>query len=98
MIIFFGGYLAERKTRGLYFFSLPNILFPSFSLGVFEGNSVSSHSHFSLLLTFLSFPAHGWRSLAHHGAVYGWISMSKYLGLYASLRILGWVGCLNTEL
>lgn len=88
----------KKNSWFVIFFSLSQIFhFPTFSLGVFEENFFSSHFHFSLLLYLLSFPAHGGRSLAHH-VVYGWISVSKYLGLYASLRILGWVGCLNTEL
>ena len=96
-MIFFEGYLGERKIHGLYFFSLPNILFPWFSLGIYEENSVSSHFRLSLLLTF--YPFHTWWVFVGPPCCI-WMDFGvKIFGLYASLRILGLgVGCLNTEL
>jgi len=54
-MIFFEGYLSERKIHGLYFFLFQIFYFPWFSLGIFEENSVSSHFRLSLLFTFYPF-------------------------------------------
>lgn len=54
----FWGVSGWKKNPWFVFFSLSNILFPWFSLGIFEENSVGSHFRLSLLLTFYLF--HTW--------------------------------------
>lgn len=86
----------KEKFMVCIFFSSKYFISPGFH-SVSLRKILSAHIFvFHCYLPFI-LSTHGGLSLAHHG-VYGLISVSKYLGLYASLRILGWMGCLNTEL
>ena len=77
----------KEKFMVCIFFLFQIFYFPGFH-SVSWRKILSAHIFvFHCYLPFI-LSTHGGLSLAHH-VVYGWISVSKYLGLYASLRTLG---------